>query len=231
MRYPDRLLELLRYLMSLGMSPSYAERVASELQDHWKDIVEEARVSGYSEKEAAEFADLRLGDTKEIARSIVVKVRRTRWAGRHPLVAFVVMPIPLFFLTTGLCFGGAFWVLSTLSSGDLGRLVSGCWRELIILVSVFAKVSLGVVAMYICSWSRRCHRSWAYSFAGCAGLALQGLCLSFSLSPPPDGTFGFAYSTRVFDPQQASVPLLVWGLFWILENWSRRTLLLKGNIQ
>lgn len=230
MRHPDRMLELFRYLMRLGLSPAYTERVGLEIRDHWRDIAEEAQLKGASEEEAAEIADLRLGDPDEIARSIVVKVRESRWAGRHPVVAFVMVPIPLFFFAAGLSFSGAFWILSSLSAGDLDSLVMACWSELVVGVTAFAQISLGAVAMYICSWSRRCHRNWGYSFAGCFGLALKGLCLSFSLSPPPDGSLGIGYSTRVVDPGQASIPLLACGLFWVWEAWSRRTLL-KENRQ
>lgn len=93
MRHPDRLLELLRYLIRLGLGSSYASRVGLEIRDHWRDIAEEAQLKGFSEEEAAEVADLRLGDPDEIARSIVAKVRGSQWAGRYPLVAFVMVPV------------------------------------------------------------------------------------------------------------------------------------------
>lgn len=230
MRHPDSILKLFGYLVKLGLGPVYSERICLEIRDHWRDLVEEGRHEGLSEPAAAELADRKLGDLDEMALSLAMKVRQSRWGGRHPMLAFVLLPIPLFFVVTGLVFSLPFWIFPSLAGEGFKSIVLNCWSEIVTLVSCTLTLSLAAVALYICSLSRRCHQYWAFSFVGCVTLATQALCLSVMLSPPPDGSISWAYSTTYLDPWRASVPLFAWAVCRIWEVRKQKTMLLKGNL-
>jgi hypothetical protein len=79
-------------LVHRGLPIDFACRVAEELADHQRDLVDELRASGLAESAATAEASRRLGDTREIVNKTVREYRRRYWCGRWPLLAFLIGP-------------------------------------------------------------------------------------------------------------------------------------------
>src|SRR5689334_6350813 len=72
---------------------AYGERLLGELADHaedWEAADGRAGIAGPTIEEA-------LGTPAEVARIAAGKYRKTRFAGRHPVLVFVIAPLPLIF--------------------------------------------------------------------------------------------------------------------------------------
>ncbi|SIO35297.1 hypothetical protein SAMN05444166_4023 [Singulisphaera sp. GP187] len=64
-----------------GLPPAYADRLLTELSDHAEELGDQA--------------EERLGTAEEIAGAAVLAYRSSSFAGRHPLAAFVILPLLL----------------------------------------------------------------------------------------------------------------------------------------
>ena len=72
---------LMLKLASRGIPPTYAWRVTRELDDHAVDL--------------AENANGKLGGADQLVEEIVTNYRNRTFAGRHPLLTFLLLPLPL----------------------------------------------------------------------------------------------------------------------------------------
>ena len=91
-----------------------------ELTDHAEDWEK-----GHDRKEGAGAGpDLALGAPRNMARAAAAQYRRTRFAGRHPVLIFAIAPLPLFFaLEVLLAF--AFSYLYQMCVGDFSEFPLG----------------------------------------------------------------------------------------------------------
>ncbi|AGA24514.1 hypothetical protein [Singulisphaera acidiphila] len=64
-----------------GLPPAYADRLLTELSDHAEELGDQA--------------EQRLGKAEELAGAAVLAYRSSSFAGRHPLAAFVLLPLLL----------------------------------------------------------------------------------------------------------------------------------------
>jgi hypothetical protein len=90
---------LRRDLVRRGLPHDYVERVVGELNDHDNDL----RGEGH-DPAAADPAAERLGDPAELADMVTAQYRARSFVGRHPVLTFVVAPIPAALLAWVLLF-------------------------------------------------------------------------------------------------------------------------------
>jgi len=88
-----------RSLLRRGLPRDYVRRAIDELDAHCGDVV--ANHTG--ERGATAAADRVIGDPRQLGERLVSDYRSARFAGRHPLMAFVVAPIPITLLVWTLC--------------------------------------------------------------------------------------------------------------------------------
>ncbi len=85
-----------------GLPPAYIERLLGELDDHYNDLLEERSSSmGAARKLDFEADDLqeRLGEPTQLAIFAAEQYRARSFWGRHPIVTFVLGPLPLLLIS------------------------------------------------------------------------------------------------------------------------------------
>jgi hypothetical protein len=85
-----------------GLPPAYIERLLGELDDHFTDLLEERSSSmGAARKLEFEADDLqeRLGEPTQLAIFAAEQYRARSFWGRHPVVTFVLGPLPLLLIS------------------------------------------------------------------------------------------------------------------------------------
>ena len=96
MRDPD-FTKLKQRLLENGIPLRHVRRTVAELEDHYRDLVEEAAVSGVSLEDARKQATARLGDMDDVAAGVLACPDLRGWAYRHPRVAMVFYPVACLF--------------------------------------------------------------------------------------------------------------------------------------
>src|SRR3954471_8394018 len=90
--------ELERELRRQRLPAAYIARLLSELDDHYEDLVEERSTSmGAARKlqTGQEHWDERLGNPTQLALFAAEQYRARSFWGRHPVVTFVLGPLPM----------------------------------------------------------------------------------------------------------------------------------------
>ncbi len=159
------------------LSPKYAERMISELTDHFHDFMEDqmskdARDSKELDRESLERE---LGSPADIGAAAAEQYRRQRFAGRHPLFVFAVLPIvslPILSLALMLAIGGLLYTLIPDSVPDAGA--EPAWASPLIRTAICAMVILPAIglAAWLCRAARRAALDWKWPLIACLLLAL-----------------------------------------------------------
>lgn len=83
----------------------YRQRAARELRDHAEEILRHCDRENLSDLDQEVLLAQRLGGARQIAATINDAYRRRFFSGRHPVVTFVLAPIPLGFVLWSLAVG------------------------------------------------------------------------------------------------------------------------------
>jgi glucan phosphoethanolaminetransferase (alkaline phosphatase superfamily) len=93
--------ELLRQLRRQGLPHSYIERLIAELNDHYCDLLEErsssmgaARKLQHTDNESSDLQQ-RLGEPAQLALFAAEQYHSRTFWGRHPVVTYLLAPLPL----------------------------------------------------------------------------------------------------------------------------------------
>ncbi len=84
---------LRKNLLKRGIAPRYAQRAASELKNHYDDIVDAAIDHGQSPKSARREATETLGSFEQIIDDMDARKELKTWVYRYPGVAAIVYPL------------------------------------------------------------------------------------------------------------------------------------------
>ena len=84
-------------LLENGIPPRRVRRTLGELEDHYRDIVDEAIVNGVSDEDARAQAAARLGDMDDVVAGMLACPDLRGWAFRHPRIAVVFYPVACLF--------------------------------------------------------------------------------------------------------------------------------------
>jgi hypothetical protein len=87
--------QLRESLVARGLPEGQASRVAREICDHIMDLRDEAQRDGIPPEAVQDFVDRRLGPLDPIADAVVSEYRGRSFCGRHPVLCFLVAPLPL----------------------------------------------------------------------------------------------------------------------------------------
>jgi hypothetical protein len=80
-------------LRRAGISPRRVNRLISELEAHFDDLVAEFQSTGLSQPESESQASARLGTDDVLAASMIARPELRSWARRWPWLAFTVLPL------------------------------------------------------------------------------------------------------------------------------------------
>jgi hypothetical protein len=179
-------LELLAIeLLRRGLPRPYVQRVVRELAEHCADILDEQPTPG--------SASDRLGAPAALADSIVSAYRARTFCGRHPILTFVVAPIPLVILAwigVVLIFTLLDWVGEWLgvAAWTEGKPLAewpvfAVWCVLsFYYVLMFAPFAL--VSAVLCRLARRAGRSSKWVLVGCLLVGLLAASVSYGCKLP-----------------------------------------------
>jgi hypothetical protein len=116
--------ELRRELRRQRLPESYIARLLSELDDHFEDLLEERSTSmGAARKlqteiESHDDVEERLGQPTQLALFAAQQYHARSFWGRHPLLTYLLAPLPLL-VACWIFFGLAFWAVGSVISYTL----------------------------------------------------------------------------------------------------------------
>jgi hypothetical protein len=230
----QRLLDQLRHeLRQRGLPEGYIARYIDELREHITDLIEE-RTSTMS-KDARTDAEVvtRIGDPGMLADVASVEFTRRSFFGRHPILTFLVAPMPLAVLAWAATFATLFGCATgvVMCAEWLGKMppsnVVGSWPAATTLAAILFYLGVvgppAVLNVLLCRLADRNGLSWLWSLTGCVMVALIAGMFQAVLEPATsaDGhgrlMFGFGMWTNPPLRQwlQFAIPLLTGvGLLW-----------------
>jgi hypothetical protein len=85
--------EFQSHLRDSGVACRHADRITTELRDHFEDLVDDALISGVDVATANHNACESLGDLRSIALDICSRPELSSWAFRHPRLALIAYPL------------------------------------------------------------------------------------------------------------------------------------------
>jgi hypothetical protein len=136
-----------RRLRKKWLPPLYRTRVLRELHDHAVDILEHnPTIAPQTSADVEALLIQRLGDSEQVATSIIQSFQDRFFVGRHPILMFVLCPIPLGLLCAFLALGAVWlpmsicrWYRADVTSPVLALYVHAvCWLALRLLPVVIA---------------------------------------------------------------------------------------------
>jgi hypothetical protein len=205
-------------LIRRGLPIRYVRRVVEELQDHQQDLVDEKPTTSES----------RLGDLTDLADRIVAEFRASRFAGRHPILAFVITPIPLVIAACVTVFLAAALLSMSLEEA-MGATGRNAGAYVIYLGLRF--LPFGATALFLCRWAYRSGRG-GWSLIACLLVALlAGTFLAVLKFPVGDADGTMMFGTLLLTPgmaamvvgqqlAQIAMPLAIW--LWFALRFERR---------
>ncbi len=173
-----RWLEELRHELARRKLPRrYVKRLVVELSDHITDFTEDSMSTDAQDLHNPNLQSIvnRLGRPSQVAETAVAEYRRQRFSARHPLMAFVALPIlllPLLWIAFGTGVYGLLVAGDGLGieppDGPLSR-----WVEIVGLFVVYGMVNVPIVlsAVFVCRLASKAALGWKWPMLGCLLLA------------------------------------------------------------
>ncbi len=224
MATPPWLDEVLKRLRKHSLPPTYVQRFADELSDHFQDLKEEnmkTETDVYS----------RLGAPEQVADAAAVAYRRRSFIGRHPLAAFfafAVSPVVSLILLFGVMAFGMY-VLGTaaeycgiVGNGFIRRNPPGPFA-MVMLHCVFSLCTIIIPALvasiFYCKLSKRLGMGRKWMCVACAVLALTAMLPFCFISPAtiPSATGHYAVQFGLV----LNIPLKISGIWCWLSSGER----------
>jgi hypothetical protein len=179
-------------------------------------------------------ASKRLGDVDELARALMAARRSGCWPGRHPVLSFVWLPLPLFVLL----FLGLLWLggtaLGVLAwSENRQSLPEPDWATVRVMFYTALALALGITASLTSWFARHSHCGFRWALIGCSVLFLHGLVFNTGFTIEEGGAYGrFWMGYRWGWPNIAEIaawtaPFLVVALLHLRLLRSRSGLILQ----
>ncbi len=173
-------------LVQLGCPAAQLRSSVHELAEHHDDLKHAALEEGLSESDAEARADELLGEPDNLAAQICAVLRQSSWWGRHPFIAFCLLPFlgMLLMAILGLSLDllvGQFY----LTGDDLHVLADDNVEFALIKMGVLGTWSLMILltTMLFCwlAWRSACGLKW--SLITCAVCSIYSGCVRFQFYP------------------------------------------------
>jgi hypothetical protein len=227
--HPDSIEQLRRRLLELGCPTGRLQSLVHEVADHREDLKQAAMAEGLSESDAGTRACAQLGNPVDLAEHLMLTLRRSSWLGRHAFLAFCVLPLLLFPVIWSLILGALLTLVFGLSYGLNDKAIHAALGSPVVshhftVAVYYADLAAVASATLIFCWmARRASVRLTWKLVTC------GICSFY-------GLFTFLYfksysltAGACDNPQwiRGLIPLLVTGVFYVLQQRSRR---LSSNI-
>jgi hypothetical protein len=210
-----------------GLSAAYIRRFMDELGDHCDDLCEKRENMDVNSISAL------LGMPEELATRARRELVGRTFVGRHPLVTFVVAPLPAAILAiVGVCVAFML-VLNVIPDDPSGDNHLPAWGAMLLQTFVWSIRYLPFVcgAIVFCLLARSTVSACRWSFVACALVALVAGLFAVHLTLPTDGPFsgsliiGLELPPKRMQVPQALAPLAIWAAFAWREVSKQRVVL------
>jgi hypothetical protein len=177
-----------------GLPRTYIARLVDELDDHICDLIDERnQAMSMDARRSCDLPD-RLGTANHLADAAAAEYRRRTFGGRHPILTFLVAPVPVLLvlwigcLTAALLFARSVpYVL-----GDAYRFegrIAAEWPPALFAIAwglMYAvRVAPPLVAVTLFCWlARRSHVSWRWTLGAVLLVATLGGLYRAGFEPP-----------------------------------------------
>src|SRR2546430_2133460 len=222
----DPIQELGRKLLRQGVPRRHAVRIVQELVEHRDDLEAEGLAAGQPPGAARSAASEKLGDIDELTKELMAARRRAYWWGRHPLISFVVLPLPLFVvLFLGLALLGAEATGVAAWSEDKNGLPEPNWATVRVGLYSVLCMAITITAASACYLARRCYCGLRWALTGCAVVFVHALFFHTGFVQLHGTGYGFLIGYRLGWPTPPeliawAVPALAFALYYF---YLRRT--------
>ena len=195
MREPAMIALFERRLVELGCPSAQLRSNVRELGEHHEDLKCAALEEGLSEAEAEARADKLLGEPADLAGQISAVLRQSSWWGRHPVIAFCLLPLlamPIMAML-GLAIDAlAGWLYSLYFTADQLSILANDGGEIALArmvgVATWCAMTLLTSALFF-RLARRGARGLRWALAACAIGSIANCCTGFRLDPHMFGMY------------------------------------------
>jgi hypothetical protein len=210
--------ELRSELRRQRLPQAYIARLLAELDDHYEDLLDERNTSmGAARKLQLESVDLqaRLGNPTQLALFAAEQYHARSFWGRHPVVTFVIGPLPLlaaFFLAlveslngigVGLSYIIEQWLKMPVDQWDYPNHLAAQAMVMALVAWIVIVIPPLSAAGLMCRTARRNAVSWRWPILACALLAAVAgfFSVGYRLALAPNDGFmsigvSFSYSAK-----------------------------------
>ncbi|MGE0538456.1 MAG: hypothetical protein AB7O68_26070 [Pirellulales bacterium] len=224
-----------RELRRQRLPRSYRRRLSAELAEHFYDALADAAVGQSSLQQGDHGMDAervqevcgQLGAPHALAAGAAREYRRRTFSGRHPILMFLVAPLPLAIVAWAAVIAGGAGLFAWLGPKSGGDVPAGWLYSMPVVLVMWAIVPPTLVALLVCWLSARSGRSWRWVIASLGLLAMATAAFHSDLrwpTMPGNGQlmigFGLNRHPSVAQCLRFSFPLLV--AIWALLHFSRR---------
>jgi hypothetical protein len=234
--------ELRGSLARRGLPRAYIARFLAELEDHLQDISLEQEVIMNTDVTKATDVDApveRLGSREQLVEQAVANFQGASFAGRHPVLVFVLAPIPVaivcwivFLFVAAFGLEGLGYVLGPgIQHRPASEWPDALVRSVRALPLLSSFIPPAAVVLLWCRLARRSGRSWRWCLTSCLLIALAaGLHVMTVTTPTATSKgamyFGFGVVGTWKQAVQFGVPLLIgslsllWGVHSSNPRWA-----------
>jgi hypothetical protein len=214
-------IDQLRYqLVKLGCPAKQVRRLVQEIAEHREDLKQAAVSEGLAEEAAESRANTRLGDPFDLAKDLMVTVRRSSWWGRHFFIGFCVLPllaVPvlwLLLLSLGLSlefalgYGWNYMKLHVAANNPIA------FHHMVIAFNCADYASISLVTLLFCWLARRSAVSLAWLVTACVICSIYALFIQTHIRPH-NFILDIAWRPQWF---RSAIPLLIAGVIYIVRR-------------
>jgi hypothetical protein len=220
--------DLRRRLRQHGVSRRYVHRVVGELSDHFDLLVAEHRDTGSCDEEAERLAERQLASDPDALFEALVHGRSRGIVGaarRHPIVTFIVLPIPIALGLAFFCKFAGIGLYTLVCRGFGVDYMNASFRY--IVDRTFYGCAYGLtplLALAFCCLAERSRRGVLLALASCLMLSLAGGMLKLDLVQCTASRHVAYFQRYGADALRLSLPLIVFAAHSV-----RRLLLHRGS--
>jgi hypothetical protein len=198
-----------------GVSRRYVDRVLGELSEHFELLVAEHVDHGSCDEEATQLAQRQLAADPDALFEALVRGRSrgiTGLARRHPLITFLVLPLPLALGLALFCkYAGIGLYILVCRGFGVDYMNPSFIRTVSYTFNACAYGLTPLLALAFCCLAERSRRGVLLAFASCALLAVAGGLLKLDLVQCTAGRHVAYFQRYGLDSLRLSLPLIVFA--------------------
>ena len=198
-----------------GVSRRYVNRVVDELAEHFDLLVAEHLEHGSRDEEAAQLAQRQLAADPDALFDALVRGRSRGIVGlarRHPLITFLVLPLPLALVTALFCkYAGIFLYILVCRGFGVDYMNASFVNVVSATFKACAYGLTPLLALVFCCLAERSRRGVLLALASCLLLSVAGGMLKLDLVQCTASRHVAYFQRYGLDATRLSLPLIIFA--------------------